>query len=123
MRILHVTEASWAGTLEVVQSLAAQQAAAGHDVVLAYADQPRTPRTLADTAGVELVPLRWARRSPASQLAAGRALRRLVRERRTELVHLHSSFAGAIGALALPRGCRSSTRRTASRSPAPAPVA
>jgi glycosyltransferase involved in cell wall biosynthesis len=49
------------------------------------------------------VPLRWARRSPASQLAAGRALRRLARERRAELVHLHSSFAGAIGALALPR--------------------
>jgi glycosyltransferase involved in cell wall biosynthesis len=103
VRILHVTEASWAGTLEVVQTLAAQQAAAGHDVTLAYAEQPRTPRALADTAGVDLVPLRWARRSPASQLAAGRALRRLARERRAELVHLHSSFAGAIGALALPR--------------------
>jgi glycosyltransferase involved in cell wall biosynthesis len=103
VRILHVTEASWAGTLEVVQSLAAQQAAAGHSVALAYADQPRTPRTLADTAGVDLVPLRWARRSAASQLATGRALRRLVRERRPDLVHLHSSFAGAIGALALPR--------------------
>jgi glycosyltransferase involved in cell wall biosynthesis len=102
VRILHVTEASWAGTFEVVQSLAAQQAAAGHDVTLAYADQARTPSAPADTAGVELVPLRWARRSPASQLAAGRALRRLARERRAELVHLHSSFAGAVGALALP---------------------
>jgi len=104
VRILHVTEASWAGTLEVVQSLAAQQAAAGHDVTLAYADHPRTPRALADTAGVELVPLRWARRSPASQLATGRALRRLARERRADLVHLHSSFAGAVGGLSLPRG-------------------
>ena len=45
---------------------------------------------------------RGARRP--SQLAAGRALRRLVRERRPDLVHLHSSFAGAVGALALPRG-------------------
>ena len=104
MRILHITEASWAGTFEVVQSLAAQQATAGHDVTLAYADQPQTPSSLTDIAGVELVPLRWARRSPASQLAAGRALRRLCRERRPEIVHLHSSFAGAVGALALPRG-------------------
>jgi glycosyltransferase involved in cell wall biosynthesis len=104
VRILHVTEASWAGTLEIVQSLAVQHAAAGHDVTLAYAEQPRTAIALAGTAGVRLVPLRWARRSPSSQLAAGRVLRRLARERRAELVHLHSSFAGAVGALALPRG-------------------
>jgi glycosyltransferase involved in cell wall biosynthesis len=104
VRILHVTEASWAGTLEIVQSLAVQQAAAGHDVTLAYAEQPRTAGALAGTAGVRLVPLRWTRRSPSSQLAVGRALRRLARERRADLVHLHSSFAGAVGALALPRG-------------------
>ena len=106
MRILHVTEASWAGTLQVVRTLAADQAANGDTVTLAYADQPQAPADLALTAaaGVELVPLRWTRRSPGSQLAAGRALRRLVRERRPDLVHLHSSFAGAVGALALPRG-------------------
>jgi len=106
VRILHVTEASWAGTLQVVRTLAADQAAGGHDVTLAYADQPQSPADLALTAaaGVELAPIAWARRSPAAQLAAGRALRQLVRERRPELVHLHSSFAGAVGALALPRG-------------------
>ena len=106
MRILHVTEASWAGTLQVVRTLAADQAASGHDVTLAYADRPQAPADLALTAaaGVELAPLEWPRRSAAGQLAAARALRRLVRERRPELVHLHSSFAGAVGALALPRG-------------------
>lgn len=105
MRILHVTEASWAGTLQVVRTLAADQAASGHAVTLAYADQPQAPADLALTAaaGVELAPLEWTRRSPAAQLAAGRALRRLVRERRPDLVHLHSSFAGAVGALALSR--------------------
>jgi glycosyltransferase involved in cell wall biosynthesis len=106
VRILHVTEASWAGTLQVVRGLAAHQAAHGHDVTLAYADRPETPADLAQlaTVGVELVPLRWTRRSPAAQFAVGRALRRLVRERRPDIVHLHSSFAGAVGALALPRG-------------------
>ena len=105
MHILHVTEASWAGTLQVVRTLAADQVANGHDVTLAYADQPQAPADLALTAaaGVELAPLEWPRRSPAGQVRAGRALRRLVRERRPDLVHLHSSFAGAVGALALPR--------------------
>jgi glycosyltransferase involved in cell wall biosynthesis len=106
VRILHITEASWAGTLQVVRTLAADQAASGHEVTLAYADQPQAPADLALTAaaGVVLVPIAWARRSAAAQFRAGRALRRLVRERRPDLVHLHSSFAGAVGALALPRG-------------------
>lgn len=105
MRILHVTEASAAGTLQVVRGLAKHHAASGHAVTLAYADRPDTPADLAHDAaeGLELVPLRWARRSPAAQVSAGRALRRLVRERRPDVVHLHSSFAGAVGALALPR--------------------
>ncbi|MEO8689269.1 MAG: glycosyltransferase family 4 protein [Solirubrobacteraceae bacterium] len=106
MQILHVTEASWAGTLQVVRGLAAHQAANGHAVTLAYADRPVTPADLAElaTGGVELVPLHWTRRSPRAQIAVGRVLRRLVRERRPDVVHLHSSFAGAVGALALPRG-------------------
>jgi glycosyltransferase involved in cell wall biosynthesis len=104
VQILHVTEASWAGTLQVVRSLAGYQAAHGHVVTLAYADRPEAPADLAATEGVELIPLNWTRRSPASQLATARALRRLVRERTPDLVHLHSSFAGALGALVLPRG-------------------
>jgi glycosyltransferase involved in cell wall biosynthesis len=104
VRILHVTEASWAGTLQVVRGLATYQAASGHAVTLAYADTPDVPADLAEAAGVELVPLPWSRRSPAAQISVGRALRRLVRERRPDIVHLHSSFAGAVGALAIPRG-------------------
>jgi glycosyltransferase involved in cell wall biosynthesis len=104
VRIIHVTEASWAGTFQVVRGLATYQAASGHVVTLAYADRPEVPANLARTEGVELVPLRWSRRSPAAQLSAGRRLRRLVRERQPDIVHLHSSFAGAVGALAIPRG-------------------
>ena len=87
-------------------TLATAQAASGHAVTLAYADRPETPADLAQlgAAGVEPIALPWARRSPRSHLAAARALRRLVGERQPDLVHLHSSFAGAVGALALPRG-------------------
>ena len=106
MHILHITEASAAGTLQVVRTLATAQAARGHTVTLAYADRPESPADLPQiaAAGVEPVALRWARRSPLSHVAAGRTLRRIVRERKPDLVHLHSSFAGAVGTLALPRG-------------------
>jgi glycosyltransferase involved in cell wall biosynthesis len=103
LRILHVTEASWAGTLQVVRSLAAHQAASGHTVTFAYADRPEAVAELSADEGVELVPLRWPRRSLSAQVAVGRGLRRLVRDRRPDVVHLHSSFAGAVGALAIPR--------------------
>ena len=106
MHILHITEASAAGTLQVVRTLATAQAARGHTVTLAYAERPESPADLPQlgAAGVEPIALPWARRSPLSHLAAGRALRRIVRERKPDLVHLHSSFAGVVGALALPRG-------------------
>ena len=95
-----------AGTLQVVRTLATAQAARGHTVTLAYADRPESPADLPQLAdaGVELVALRGRAARRLSQLAAGRALRRIVRERQPDLVHLHSSFAGAVGALALPRG-------------------
>jgi glycosyltransferase involved in cell wall biosynthesis len=105
LRILHVTEASWAGTLQVVRSLAVDQAARGHHVTFAYSDRPEAAVDMGDAAppGVELVPLQWPRRSARAQVAVGRSLRRLARERRPDVAHLHSSFAGAVGTLALPR--------------------
>lgn len=105
MRILHVTEASWSGTLQVVSTLASHQAAAGHAVTIAYADRPEAPPELSEMVPgqVELVPVPWDRRALWAHVAAGRTLRRLARERRPDIVHLHSSFAGAVGALSLPR--------------------
>lgn len=103
MRILHVTEASASGTLGVVSALAAGLAEEGHEVALAYGSRPETPADLRERVpeAVELLPLRWARRTPGAQLAAGRALRQIVRDRRPDVVHLHSSFAGTVGSLAL----------------------
>lgn len=103
MRILHVTEATGGGTLGVVRTLCERLAAAGHEVALGYGRRPETPADLHQLVwpGVELVPLPWDRRSAVAQVRAARALRRLVRRQRPDIVHLHSSFAGAVGAFGL----------------------
>jgi glycosyltransferase involved in cell wall biosynthesis len=103
MRVLLVTEASGSGTLGVVCALAAGMDAAGHAVTLAHGERPETPADLRERlpASVELVALPWTRRTPGAQLAAARALRGLVARQEPDVVHLHSSFAGALGALCL----------------------
>lgn len=103
MRILEVTEAAGSGTLAIVRSIAERAAYDGHEVVLAFGQRPETPAELAHDLldGLRIAPLPWGDRSVGSQLAAARALRRLVDQFRPDVVHLHSTFAGMVGALAL----------------------
>ncbi len=101
MRILHVAEAFGGGVLEVVRILANRQVDAGHSVAVAYGTRPQTPQRVSDQFDdrVSLFPLPWARRRLSTQLRAATALRRVVRSWHPELVHLHSSFAGLVGAI------------------------
>ena len=101
MRILHVVEAAGGGVLGMLESITAGAAEAGHDVTVAAGRRPETPMRLADAmpATVETVELPWARRTLPAQLSAAHALRGLIRERRPDVIHLHSSFAGAVGLL------------------------
>lgn len=104
MRILHVSEAFGGGLLEVVNRLACGAVERGHETAIAYGCRPETPRSVRQeiderVALFAVVP--WRRGSPVSQLAAARQLRRLVRSWEPDLVHLHSSFAGVVGAVAL----------------------
>ncbi|HVW48649.1 MAG TPA: glycosyltransferase family 4 protein [Solirubrobacterales bacterium] len=104
LRVLHVAEAFGGGVLEMIATLAAGGAAAGDEVTVAYGRRPETPvdpRSKIDPA-VELVSLGWESRGAAEQARAWRRLRRLVAARRPDVVHLHSSFAGVAGAIALP---------------------
>jgi glycosyltransferase involved in cell wall biosynthesis len=105
MRILEVTEASGSGTFEMVRTIAAGAAGAGHDVLVALGTRPETPADPGSLLpeGIELAILPWSSRSPRAQLSAARALRRLATSWAPDVVHLHSSFAGVVGALALPR--------------------
>lgn len=100
-----MSESFGAGVFEVVRSLAERLAEGGHDVAIAYGIRPETPRSPRGAVDrrVDLFPMPWKRRTLFAQLAAVRSLHNLTRDWRPELVHLHSSFAGVAGALAIPR--------------------
>jgi glycosyltransferase involved in cell wall biosynthesis len=103
VRILHVTEASASGVLGIVKTLCERTSAAGHDVAVAFGTRPETPKDQPAwlAAGVDAFPLPWHERTLRSQLTAARALRSLVRDWKPDVVHLHSSFAGFVGAAVL----------------------
>lgn len=102
---LHVTESLASGVLGVVSALTERLARDGHEVVLAHGERPETPvdaGTVID-GRVRIVALPWRQRTITAQVRAAVALRRLVRRVRPDVVHLHSTFAGLVGALAVPR--------------------
>jgi glycosyltransferase involved in cell wall biosynthesis len=104
MRILQVAEAFGGGVFEMIKSLAEGIASEGHDVAIAYGVRPETPedvRAAIDPA-VELFTTPWQSRTAMAEARGILHLRRLVREWEPDLVHLHSSFAGLAGALAVP---------------------
>jgi glycosyltransferase involved in cell wall biosynthesis len=110
MRVLHAVEAFGGGQLELIRQVAVGGASAGDQVAVAHGVRPQTPTDLSGwtDAGVTLVPMSsWAGRSMLRQVGAARELRGLVGDWRPDIVHLHSSFAGFAGALAL--GSRSPT--------------
>jgi glycosyltransferase involved in cell wall biosynthesis len=104
-RVLHVVESFATGTMQVIADLTARLLEEGHPVGVAYGARAETPEALGDAFdGADLLPLPWRSRSPWAQVAAVRALRSLVPRWQPDVVHLHSSFAGAVGALAVPPG-------------------
>jgi glycosyltransferase involved in cell wall biosynthesis len=103
LRILHVAEALGGGILELVRFTAGGQARAGNAAAVAYGVRPETPERLRSEfdPAVELFPMPWTDRSLRAQAGAVRALRRTVAAWQPDVVHLHSSFAGVVGALAV----------------------
>lgn len=103
LRILEVAESLGSGVLGIVGPLSQRLSASGHTVALAYGERPETPPDVETVVGpgIELFALPWRRRTPLEHVAAGRMLRQIVSEWRPDVVHLHSSFTGVVGALAL----------------------
>src|SRR5215203_148193 len=103
MRILQVSESFATGTMEVVRMVAEGAAHEGHRVAIAYGKRPETPPQLRQRIGadVDLIPLPWAGRSIGAQLRTVRALRRLCHGWSPDVIHLHSSFAGFVGAVGI----------------------
>jgi glycosyltransferase involved in cell wall biosynthesis len=103
MRVLEVTESFATGTMEVVRLVAEGAACEGHRVAIAYGERPETPVDLRKEVAdhVELVALPWTGRTARTQVHAAHALRRLCRAWKPDVIHLHSAFAGFVGATAV----------------------
>lgn len=99
-RVLHVAQPVEAGVAVVVRQLVQHQVDLGWHVAVACPADGALPQWL-HALGVEVLP--WAAtRSPGpTALAEARALGRLIRTWRPDLVHLHSSKAGLAGRLVL----------------------
>ncbi len=105
MRLLHVMEATIGGTRRHLVDVARAQARRGHTVMVA-ASSLRTPafeQDLTALAGegvrIERIPM-LREIAPRTDWAHLRRLETLLREYRPQIVHTHSSKAGALGRLA-----------------------
>lgn len=103
--VLHVTEAMGSGVLSVVDSISRRQAEAGADVRVLFLPRPETPSD--DALRARFHPrVRLTRLTTGGRIGDLRALHRAVRDdAEAEVVHAHSSFAGAVVRTAL-RGRR-----------------
>jgi glycosyltransferase involved in cell wall biosynthesis len=105
LRILHVVEAFGGGVYEMVRLLTSGLAARSHVVGLAYGIRPETPADVESTLDtrIDRFPMPWTQRDLGAQVGAYGRLRELVHEWQPSVVHLHSSFAGVVGAAAVGR--------------------
>ncbi len=103
MRIMHVAEALGGGIFGVVSELCAGLADRGHEVAIAYGVRAETPTNLRECVDsrVELIPTPWTSRTLRASIRASRALRPAVDVWNPDVIHLHSSFAGVVGAATL----------------------
>jgi glycosyltransferase involved in cell wall biosynthesis len=105
LRVLHVAEAFATGILEMVRALSDELVGRDVQVAIAYGTRPETPsdlRSLLDPE-VALFRLPWIDRRFSEHLRSAVAIHRLTQQWQPDVVHLHSSFAGAIGAFSVPR--------------------
>lgn len=106
MKIVHaIARLNVGGAALSVLELAAGQQRRGHDVLVVAGRIPAgeaSMENVADSLGVPYLHLSTLRRdiSAGSDLATIRALRTLLRERRPDVLHTHTSKAGATGRVA-----------------------
>jgi glycosyltransferase involved in cell wall biosynthesis len=100
-RVLFVAEAFGGGMFEITRMQAEGLSERGFTVAIAYGRRPETPDDVSAVVdgSIDLLPLPWTNRTLKAQLLAQRALRRVIRAWRPDIVHLMSSFAGIHGVL------------------------
>lgn len=105
MRLLHlITKLDRGGAQHQVRDLALAQRAAGHTVTVVHGvDGPTADILRAAGMDVVAVPHLRHRPGPVADHRAARAVEALLRERRPEVVHCHSSKGGLVGRIAAAR--------------------
>lgn len=98
--IVHVVESFGAGTLSMVSAMANRQAQAGYQVTVIHSIREETPANWRDLfdARLQFIQLAMGRAiKPVADWRAGRLLLQHLRQLAPDVVHLHSSKAGALG--------------------------
>lgn len=104
LRILHVSQASSGGVLNALVQLSNSQKAHGADVIVIYGRRPDTPSSEElhglFAPGVRLIEAPGKGMGPAAASKLYSEVLKAIRVMRPDYIHLHSSFAGAVGRLA-----------------------
>ncbi len=101
MRILHIAESLVGGPASYLEEVLPYQSRVfGAQNVILLAPKDHVSHLQDDTYSIEVFPR--SGRDARSFLALASAIRRVTSKHRPHIVHLHSSFAGAIGRLTLP---------------------
>ncbi|WP_206919541.1 glycosyltransferase [Alicyclobacillus suci] len=101
--VVHVIESASGGSLEYLRAIVNGLSNDTYDQVVIYSRRPDTPKNIAsmfnDT--TSLIEIRMTREiSMFSDISSSLKLRRLLKSLRPDIVHLHSSKAGALGRIA-----------------------
>ncbi|MCB5196562.1 glycosyltransferase [Deefgea salmonis] len=101
-KIIHVVESFGAGTLSMVSAIANAQSQDGHQVTVIHSVREETPAGWRDlfVPAVNCIHLPMQRAiHPVNDFRTGRALFKWIASIAPDVVHLHSSKAGALGRL------------------------
>lgn len=107
MKIVHITEAFGGGVFTILVDVINKMVEAGHDVHLVYSKRPQTPQNyqdyFADSVNLHELPMKSAI-SLKEDWRSAQKLKQLVNDINPDIIHLHSSKAGAIGRWAMGNG-------------------
>jgi len=103
-KVMHVCESFGGGVFSFLKDLCKEQVTS-YDVTILYAKRDQTPENFESMfpSNVKFIELKYFKReiSPKNELKARKELKKYFKEIKPDIVHLHSSKAGAIGRITL----------------------
>lgn len=100
MKILHMAESFGAGVYSFISEVANFQVLQGNEVIIIYSERKETPKNFADdfNPGVRFIHIDMCRSiNPIKDIKAFLKLKKIIKDEKPDIIHLHSSKAGFIG--------------------------